>query len=71
MTKETKLTIIAALRNYRGDDYYRALLAFDGLPEPMMDLQYGNSGKTRREILEECKRHMDAVDAAFREVENL
>ena len=47
------VTIIKkAMANARGDDLERAEAAFHGMTGPELDQMYGQSGRTRREILE-------------------
>jgi len=66
-----KTTLLAALRQYRGDNLERARMAFRGLSPEKMDEQYGESGMTRREILEGYERHAAEVDSARMFVEKL
>lgn len=61
-----KLTIRKALEQYRGDDLYRARSAWRGLSPEEMNKKYGQSGKTRAEILAGYEAHSDEVDAALR-----
>lgn len=56
---------LRALENYRGDDLYRARRAFTGLSSEDMGKQYGQSGRTRLEILTEYERHDADVAAAI------
>lgn len=44
-----------ALRNYKSDNLERAEAAFSGMIDEQLDQQYGQSGKTRREILQEYR----------------
>lgn len=71
MTIIIKETIIHALNNHRGDDLERAKSGFRGLPDSEMDKQYGQSGKTRRQMIAEYQQHVDRVEKAIREVEAL
>jgi hypothetical protein len=69
MTAATKRIVLAALSPcYRSDDAIRARNAFRGLTPAQMTEEYGQSGKTRRQILEEYEAHERAVDAAIDEV---
>ena len=54
MTAAEKLRRI--VDNARGDDLERAERCFAGMSEAEMDMPYGQSGKTRREILEDYRR---------------
>lgn len=58
-------TILNALERYRGDDLYRARSAFRGLSDEEMDKQYGQSGKTKRQIVDEYAEHDSTVEAAI------
>lgn len=63
-TEEIRATMLAALRQYRGDDLERAKAAFRGCsPEQMQEVWSGN-GETRQEVLDEYQNHVDIVDAA-------
>lgn len=50
-------TLRAAIRQYRSDDLERAQFAFYGLKPAQMAEQFGESGKTRAEILAEYQQH--------------
>lgn len=60
-----KAMAIAALECFRGDNLQRAQSAFRGLSEQAMDEMYGQSGKTRWEILKGYQEHDAAVTAAI------
>lgn len=62
--KQVKQTMLNALRGYRGDDLYRAKAAFRNLSEEQMQEQYGQSGKTRQEIIEGYQAHETRCDEA-------
>lgn len=63
---EYKELAIQALQNMKGDDTYRARAAFRGLSfEQMQKEQYGESGKTRAQILAEYEAHDAKIDAAI------
>ena len=51
--KECKEFVMRALNNHRGDDLYRARAAFKNCTMADMDKEYGQSGKTRMQILKE------------------
>jgi len=63
-SKEVRNLILQGLGAIRGDDLEWAQRAWGELPESAMGLQYGASGKTRRQLLEECQKHAEAVDRA-------
>lgn len=65
MFEEHKKTILAALENYRGDNYSRALSYFRHLSKSEMDAQYGNSGKTKQQLLDKYKKHDDEIEDAI------
>lgn len=56
---------IRALQQMKGDDLYRAEAAFRGLPPDEMKRQYGDSGKTRQQIIDEYRERNAKVDAAI------
>jgi hypothetical protein len=65
MSLAIKTTLLRALSNFMGDDLERAKWAFHGCtPEQMQEL-WGQSGKTRAEILAEYQSHSDSVNAAI------
>jgi hypothetical protein len=55
MTPEQKL--IQIVEGACGDDLYRARVAFGGMSDAELDEHYGQSGQTRRQILQEHERH--------------
>lgn len=57
--------ILAALETFRGDNLYRARAAFRGLSDAEMDKQYGQSGETRRQIVDGYAAHDSAVEQAI------
>lgn len=63
--------IIEALQRMKGDDLYRARAAFNGLTPERMKEQYGFSGRTRQEILDEYEAHEVRVDAAIKWVKSI
>jgi hypothetical protein len=56
---------IRALQAAKGDDLLRARHAFKGFTPEQMEEQHGQSGKTRREILNEYQAHADKHDSAI------
>lgn len=58
-------TAIDALERSRGDDAQRARMAFRGMSHDQMNQQWGQSGKTCRQILDEYIAHDAKVDAAL------
>lgn len=72
MTKnETKELILRALSSYLGDDLYRAKNAFRNCSPKEMNEQYGHSGRTRQEILNEYQKHHDNVQEAIALVKSI
>lgn len=69
--KQYKDLILDALDQYKGDDLARAELAFKGMSEEEMNLPHGQSGRTRKEILDEYKEHNAKVNAAIKWVVQL
>lgn len=62
---EHQALIIRALEGLKGDDTYRAKMAFRGLTPEQMRQQYGESGRTREEIVADYERRDAEVDAAI------
>ncbi len=56
---------IKALENCRGDDLYRAQAAWGKLSPEDMELEYGESGRTRRQILDGYERLDQEVNKAI------
>lgn len=71
MTPASKKIILRLLSNGRGDDLYRAELAFRNCTSEQMDQHYGQSGQTRREILNGYKKRDEEIDVAVAEVNAL
>jgi len=63
--REYKETCMQALRQMRGDDLERAKHAFRGKTQEEMDKEYGQSGQTCRQILEEYEQHVKRVTEAM------
>jgi hypothetical protein len=64
MNPHRELTI-RALEQMKGDDTARARSAFRSCTLEQMGTEYGESGKTRAQILEEYEAHDAKVDAAI------
>jgi len=56
---------INALECARGDDLYRARAAFRNCTQAQMDMQWGQSGMTRSEILRQYEAHEAKINAAI------
>jgi hypothetical protein len=69
MDPATKLRRIVA--DAKGDDLERAERAFVGASPALLDRQYGESGKTRREILAEYRREREEWAAAHALLESM
>ena len=65
--KETTLNM---LRRSKGDDLERALLMFSSYSEERMDREYGQSGKTCREVVQEYQDTRDLIEDAIQWVES-
>ena len=70
MTEQTKAVIRQALQQYRGDNLERARAAFRGLSPDVLQQDYGASGQTCQQILDDAQAHVDAVTRALRDVES-
>ena len=70
-TARIKETIKAALETSRGDDLARAGVSFSGLSEAQMREQHGQSGYTRREVLERYHSRHDQIEEALEWLENV
>ena len=64
MSQDPKQTTFNALRQMRGDDLERAKAAFRGCPPSVMKQEYGQSGKTRNQIIAEYEAHVANIQAA-------
>lgn len=64
MNKHQEL-IVRALLNMKGDDLTRARAAFSRYTPAQMDIEYGMSGKTPRQILAEYENREIEVDSAI------
>ena len=61
---------IRALQQMRGDNLERATAAFRGMTPAQMSEEYGQSGQTRRAILDEYQKERADIDAAIQWVKN-
>ncbi len=61
---------LRTLHNARSDDTYRAKAAFRGLSAKEMTENYGQSGKTRQQIIDEYETSDRQYDAAIAWVES-
>lgn len=52
MTARSKEIVTRAMQNAKGDDLERARAAFRGMTDEGMGMRHGQSGSTRREILD-------------------
>ncbi len=64
MNANIKKTLLSALSCLSSDDLERAERAFTGFSEAELDMQFGASGKTRREILQSYRDHRKPVTEA-------
>jgi len=71
VTSKTKLLILTALQQYRGDDYERAKREFRGCTPAQMRATWNGNGQTRQEVLDGYRDHAFAIDAAIEEVKSL
>lgn len=71
MTEETKRFILSCIENERGDDYAKAQHAFKGYTTLQMKQQWGVSGQTCQEVLDDYKRFEDKIDEAIREINKI
>ena len=58
--------VIQCISQARGDDLARAKMAFKGFNTEQMQQQHGQSGHTRKQVLDEYQSHSDMCDAAVR-----
>lgn len=63
--KQPKEVILSALHQYRGDNLERVQNAFRNFSSEKLNEQYGSSGKTCQEILDEYQEKRDKVDNAI------
>lgn len=62
MTKQQATAIVRILENAKGDDSYRARTAFRNCTAEEMQRGYGDSGKTRQEILDGYIKHDERIE---------
>lgn len=60
-----------AIQNAKGDDLERAEDAFRGMSDDELDRQYGQSGQTRREILDGYREYRKEWAAAMAWLEKI
>jgi hypothetical protein len=65
-----KKIIISALNSHKGDNLARARNAWGGLSDIEMDQLHGQSGRTKREFLNDYQQHDDEVNEAINWVNN-
>ena len=65
----TKQFIIKCIENSRGDDLVRAKIAFRDFSAEEMKQEYGQSGKTRKEVLGDYWLHDKMCNMAIAAVE--
>jgi adenylosuccinate synthase len=70
MNKYQQLAI-RALEYMKGDNYPRAKAVFRNYTPEQMQKQYGQSGSTCAQILEEYKQYEEEVDAAIKWVKSI
>jgi len=63
--KELAVLALEQMEQMRGDDLYRAKMAFRGMTDKQMGEQHGLSGKTRQQILSEYEAHEAPIAAAI------
>ena len=56
---------INALKTIKGDDFYRAKIAFRGLTEKQLNEMHGDSGKTKKQLLYEYMESDRKIDEAI------
>lgn len=64
MSKEKEF-VVKAMENAKGDDLERAQAAFQNQTKEQLDLEYGVSGKTRRQILRAYEEHREEWQRAM------
>ena len=71
MTNKHRELAVKALKQMKGDDLFRAKSAFKGCTEKQMEEQYGNSGRTRKEIISEYEQCESDINEAISWVKGL
>lgn len=64
MARTIKETLLAALDQHQGDDYERAMMAFEKMPADKWNEPYGQSGKTLNQIVAQYREHCAEIAAA-------
>ena len=59
---------IDALKAQKGDDLARAKVAFRGFTEAQMQTEWGQSGRTCQQILDDYQKRADEIDSAIAEL---
>lgn len=65
MNAETKSFILQCIERARGDDLVRAQMAFHNCSPDMLKKEYGESGRTRQEILDGHEAHNQQCNEAI------
>ncbi len=68
LTPKTSEIIRRAMDNAKGDDLERARRAFGSMNATQLDAPHGESGMTRREILDQYKKHRAEHNTAMEEL---
>ena len=71
LSQDARKVIERALQSLRGDDLERARAAFRHCTEEEMGQEYGQSGQTRRQILQGYLDHNSEIDQAEEELARL
>ena len=61
---DAKTKLLKIVQNSKGDDLERALMAFRGMTQEELNKEYGQSGKTRQQILVEYYQEREEWKAA-------
>jgi hypothetical protein len=59
-------TVLRVLKGAKGDDSYRAKMAFRNLSPEQMAKEYGESGKTHYQIIQEYEAHDKKIEEAIK-----
>lgn len=70
-TAKYRQIAINALEFTKGDDLHRARLRFGSMTEEELDKEYGQSGRTYRQILREYEEHEEKINKAIEWLKNL
>lgn len=63
--KTPKEVIITALNSYKGDDLEHAEMAFKNYTRDQLNKEYGQSGKTCRQVIDGLRKHREEVNNAI------